>query len=155
MRVLVSHVNLRTEKNGEAEVLACDVALKVAQQEGTEWDELLSALSEGIVDAEQSGAVLDRLPFSTKLDNYEVILNGSPLDAATKVASLTHAKMNKFVLDYGDEKHRQITLSMRVQALTNGLTVGALSEAIGHTLYMSAEKMQQDLPLDEGEDDKR
>lgn len=148
--VLLQNINLRTEKHGEEDQLAIDVRIWVAPGEGgDQWEAILADLiGGGNLDpadwvSEQSN-VLDALPFARHWEEH--ICNFWV--GTDKVAGLTHAKINRFKMEFATDKHDD-RIVFRVQAEADGKTVGALSEYIGQKLRLETVKPQGELDLDE------
>ena len=141
----VRHVNPRIEKHGEDDVLSVDVSLRLMMAEaGSEWDPVLADIAGDFAEQiSELGSIVDRLPFSAAYEEHRVNFRAS----TTLLASLSHAEVNKFALDYED-----LGLTFRVQASeVDGETVGALSELIGTKVRVEITAMQGELELDASE----
>ena len=138
--VHIQHVNPRTEMHGEDEVLAVDVKVRLMMGEvGTEWDAVLASLiGSASIDIADLTPIFKSLPFAADFENHKANFRIS-----TKViATLVHAKINKFVLECED-----IGITFRIQAEADGRRVGALSELIGQKARLEIVPMQGELDL--------
>jgi len=123
----VGKVNGRNEKHGEDTVLAVDVALRLMEPE--QWAELAASLwgIEKQRAAEMlhslSDMQLDSVTFSGAVVEHKVNFRQSN----KKLATLSGAKVNKVVMRWGES----LGMTFRVQAQSDGDTIGHLMEAMG------------------------
>lgn len=142
----IRHVNPRTERHGEDEILACDVLVRllVSDNDPRVWDQILL------------DAFMDDSDASTYLAGIADYVAGIPFLAAwsgckvnfwisnTKLAALGFAKINKlkWARDEGIEH-----LDLRIQAQADGETMGALAELIGRRVRIEVVQPQAELDL--------
>lgn len=121
----VRGVNARKEKHGEEDVLAVDVSLRL--MDAGEWDPVLADLLGIHIDSvdewrDDNVTKFDSVRFHSTFDEHKANFRFG----ADLLCSLTHAKINKFVMEFED-----IGVTFRIQATASGDQVGALSELIG------------------------
>lgn len=110
-------------KDGEIEVLAVVVKLRIMMDIGDEWGKILADLIDSRVLAytEELTQALDSLPFSMVLNGLDVTFSA----ANETILTLRGAKLHKFVFDC-----RDAGITFVVQCETDGPTIGLLSELI-------------------------
>ena len=155
--VTVTDVNPRSETHGDEDVPAVDVACELIRDRNLEaWDTILAELSyeseiphpDILLPAEADilnarGQAWGKLAYVRSYAEYKVNF----WIGTERIASLIHAKINKFVWCFDDE-HGQM-LKLRVQAEAKGDQQGPLTEIIKHRVRIETTSMQDELPLDD------
>ena len=146
----IRHVNPRTERHGEEEILACDVSTRLmkAENEGA-WPLVVRQLcldQDGAL--ERIDAVADwvvALPFKAAFKDHKVnFWTGN-----RKPAGLVLAKINK--ARWSSEDGAQF-IDLRIQAQADGETIGAIAELIDHKVRLEVVHQQGELDLGEDPD---
>lgn len=142
----IRHVNPRTERHGEDEILACDVSarLLVSDNAGKVWDQVvLNACMDDQDAALHLAGIADYvagIPFLATWSGCKVNFWISN----TKLAALGFAKINKvkWARDEGIDH-----IDLRIQAQADGETMGALAELIGRRVRIEVVQPQAELDL--------
>lgn len=150
--VHVDSVNPRTERHGEEEKLAADLGVRLMKAENEEvWDQIIVEVFHGQEDAlaiiESMSHHVSKLQFNASCGDSKVnVWQGN-----RKPAAMVQAKINKFTWETKDGAQ---FLGIRIQALMEGETVGALAELIGQKIRLETRVLQTEMDLsddDQGE----
>lgn len=133
----VQHVNQRMRKNGEDEVLACDIKLRVMEPD--DWAVVAAAIWD--IDQTKAAEMLHSLG-AMKLGSIAWDVDGTDhvvhlKHGNKKMATVTNASINKVVFRWGAD----LGMTLRVQADASGELIGQLATLL-HTKVRLATKWQ-------------
>lgn len=155
----INDVNPRTERHGDEEKLACDVSVDINKAENetpaspgelSTWQQILAEL----FGSEHTGAYIDLLAMRTKtlafIDELSIAESKVNFYAGSKkLAELNFARLNKFVWHQKDGVE---WVTVRMQALADGPTIGKLAQLIGGKVRVETVVIQSELDLGGGEE---